>query len=153
MLKCTSSDAKGAVMSSVTPNCILLPYDVEREGALILRELKTQDRTNPKLYIRRLGLELSDEIRASLQRCPRDYLFTEARIRRPYKTGGFQKWASRTLQALFGKPCTLTLLRHSYVSHMLAAGQLSIKDREELARHVSQCPNSGSISIHPAKAR
>jgi len=61
-------------------------------------------------------------------------LFTEARVCRPYTVGGFQKWASRTLQALFGKPCTLTLLRHSYVSHMLAAGQLSIKDREELAR-------------------
>ncbi|KAL0018504.1 hypothetical protein WJX77_002021 [Trebouxia sp. C0004] len=47
----------------------------EREGVLILREAKTQDRANPKLYSRRLGLELSDEIRASLQQHPRDYLF------------------------------------------------------------------------------
>ncbi len=134
MLKCKEGAAKDAIMSSVTPNCILLPYDVKKEGALILREFKTQDRTDPVLYIRRLGLELSDEIRASLQQSPREYLFTEARVCRPYTVGGFQKWASRTLQALFGKPCTLTLLRHSYVSHMLAAGQLSIKDREELAR-------------------
>ncbi len=134
MLKCKEGAAKDAIMSSVTLNCILLPYDVKKEGALILREFKTQDRTDPVLYIRRLGLELSDEIRASLQQSPREYLFTEARVCRPYTVGGFQKWASRTLQALFGKPCTLTLLRHSYVSHMLAAGQLSIKDREELAR-------------------
>ena len=124
MLECKEGAAEDAIMSSVTPNCILLPYDMKKEGAMILWEFKTQDRHNPVLYDRRLGLELSDEIRASLQQSPREYLFTEARIGRPYTVGGFQKWAPRTLQALFGKPCTLTLLRHSYVSHMLAAGQL-----------------------------
>jgi len=134
MLKCKEDEARNAVMTSITPNCILLPYDTRKEGALILREFKTQDRANPKLYNRRLGLELSDEIRASLQQHPRDYLFTEARSIRPYTHGGFQQYASRTLKALFGKPCTLTLLRHSYISHMLAYGQLSIKDKEELAR-------------------
>ena len=70
----------------------------------------------------------------SLQQHPRDYLFTEARSIRPYRHGGFQQYASRTLKALFGKPCTLTLLRHSYISHMLAYGKLSIKDKEELAQ-------------------
>jgi len=134
MLKCKEGEARNAVITSITPNCILLPYDTRKEGALILREFKTQDRANPKLYNRRLGLELSDEIRASLQQHPRDYLFTEARSISPYSHGGFQQYASRTLKALFGKPCTLTLLRHSYISHMLAYGQLSIKDKEELAR-------------------
>ncbi len=134
MLKCKEGEARSAVMTSITPNCILLPYDTHKEGALILREFKTQDRSNPKLYSRGLGLELSGEVRASLQQHPRDYLFTEARSIRPYTHGGFQQYASRTLKALFGKPCTLTLLRHSYISHMLAYGQLSIKDKEELAR-------------------
>ncbi len=153
MLKCKEGAAKDAIMSSVTPNCILLPYDVKKEGALILREFKTQDRTDPVLYIRRLGLELSDEIRASLQQSPREYLFTEARVCRPYTVGGFQKWASRTLQALFGKPCTLTLLRHSYVSHKLAAGQLSIKDREELARDMCHSVQTqAQYQFIPAKA-
>ena len=133
-LKCTEGEARKAIMTSITPNCILLPYDNKREGVLILREFKTQDRANPKLYNRRLGLELSDEVRASLQQHPRDYLFTEARTSKSYTHGGFQQYASRTLKALFGKPCTLTLLRHSYVSHMLPYGQLSIKDKEELAR-------------------
>jgi len=54
-------------------------------------------------------------------------------VSKPYTHGGFQQYASRTLKVLFGRPCTLTLLRHSYISHMLAYGQLSIKDREELA--------------------
>ncbi len=134
MLKCEEGEARNAVMTSITPNCILLPYDSKREGTVMLREFKTQDGANPKLYNRRLGLELSNEIRASLQQCPRDYLFTEARTYKPYTHGGFQQFASRTLRALFGKPCTLTLLRHSYISHMLAYGQFSIKDKEELAQ-------------------
>jgi hypothetical protein len=134
MLKCKEGEARNAVMTSITPNCILLPYDTNKEGALILREFKTQDRNNPKLYARGLGLELLDEIRASLQQHPRDYLFIEARSSKPYTHGGFQQYASRTLKALFGKPCTLTLLRHSYISHMLVYRQLSIKDKEELAR-------------------
>jgi len=141
-LKCKDGDAREALMTSVTPNCILLPYDAEREGVLILREFKTQDRANPKLYSRRLGLELSDEIRASLQQHPRDYLFCEAFVSKPYTHGGFQQYASRTLKALFGRPCTLTLLRLSYISHMLAYGQLSIKDREELARDMCHSVNT-----------
>jgi len=79
-------------------------------------------------------MQLSDEVRVSLQKHPRDYLFTAARSSKPYTRGGFQQYASRTLKTLFGKPCTLTLLCHSYISHMLAYGQLSIKDKEELAR-------------------
>ena len=133
MLKCGEGAARAAVMSSITPNCILLPYETKK-GVLILREFKTQDRTNPKLYSRRLGIELSNEIRTSLQQHPRDYLFCEARVSKPYTTGGFQQWASRTLKALFDRPCTLMLLRHSYISYMLAYGQLSIRDKEELAK-------------------
>ncbi len=109
---------------------------------MILREFKTQDRANPKLYNRRLGLELSDEIHASLQQHPRYYLFCEAFVSKPYTRGGFQQYASRTLKALFGKPCTLTLLRHSYISRMLAYGQLSIKDREELAQDMCHSVNT-----------
>ena len=62
MLKCKEGEARNAVITSITPNCILLPYDTGNEGALILREYETQDRANPKLYNRQLGLELSDEI-------------------------------------------------------------------------------------------
>ena len=101
---------------------------------MILREFKTQDISNPKLYSRGLGLELSNEVQASLEQHPRNYLFTQAGSSKPYTHGGFQQYASRTLKALFSKPCTLTLLRHSYISHMLAYAQLSIKDKEELAR-------------------
>ncbi len=134
MLRCKEGEARNAIMTSTTPNCILLPYDTYKEGVLILREFKTQDISNPKLYSRGLGLELSNEVQASLEQHPRNYLFTQAGSSKPYTHGGFQQYASRTLKALFSKPCTLTLLRHSYISHMLAYAQLSIKDKEELAR-------------------
>ena len=49
-------------------------------------------------------------------------------------------YARRTLHKLFGKPCTLTLLRHSYISHMLTYGQLSIRDRERLAAEMCHSP-------------
>jgi hypothetical protein len=84
MLKCKEGEARNALVTSITPNCMLLPYDTKKEGVLILRESKTQDRTNPNLYSRRLGLELSNELKMSLQERPRDYLFTEARSIKPY---------------------------------------------------------------------
>ncbi len=92
---------------NITPNCILLPYDTKREGALILRKFKTPGRTNPKLYSQGLGLQLSDEVRATLQQRPRDYLFTEARSSKPHDI--------------------VTPLTHACTWH------LSIEDREELA--------------------
>ncbi len=47
MLKCKDGDAREALMTSVTPNCILLPYDADREGVLILREFKHKTGPNP----------------------------------------------------------------------------------------------------------
>lgn len=136
MLKCDDDAARQALLKQITPNEILLPYDRSTPGVLILREFKTQDRMNPKLYSRSLGNELSAELRASLLHHPRDYLFLENSTGRPYTHSGFAMYARRTLLRLFGRPCTLTLLRHSYISHMLAYGQLSIRDREQLARQM-----------------
>ena len=55
-------------MTSIAPSCILLPFDTRKQGALILREFKTQDRVNPELHSPRLGLESTDKIRASSQK-------------------------------------------------------------------------------------
>jgi len=147
MLKCKEGEARNAVVTSIIPNCILLPYDTKKEGVLILREFKTQDRTNPNLYSRRLGLELSNEIKMSLQERPRDYLFTEARSIKPYTHDCFQQYASRTLKALFGKPCTLTLLRHSYISYMLAYASSASKTKKSLpATYVIRSRHKPSIN-------
>lgn len=49
-------------------------------------------------------------------------------------------YARSTLQKLFAKPSTLTLLRHNYITHMLAYGQLTIRDREQLAAEMCHSP-------------
>ena len=136
MLKCDHDAARQALLKQITPHETLLPNDRSTPGVLILREFKTQDRMNPKLYSRSLGNELTAQFRASLLNHPRDYLFLEKSTGRPYSHSGFAMYARRTLLRLFGRPCTLTLLRHSYISHMLAYGQLSIRDREQLARQM-----------------
>jgi len=141
LLKCDDDEAaKQALLHQVTPNEILLPVDRNAAGVLILREFKTQDRNHPVLYTRSLGHELTKELRASLEQNPRPYLFTESNRAKPYTHSAFAMYARRTLQRLFGKPCTLTLLRHSYISHTLAYGQLTIRDREQLAAEMCHSP-------------
>ena len=143
LLNCDDDEAaQQALLHQVTPNEILLPVDTNSAGVLILREFKTQDRKHPVLYSRsEIYLsELTRELRASLEKDPRSFLFTESNTSRPYAHSAFAMYARRTLQKLFGKPCTLTLLRHSYISHMLAYGQLTIRDREQLAAEMCHSP-------------
>ncbi len=141
LLKCDDDEAaQQALLHQVTPNEILLTVDRNSAGALILREFKTQDRKHPVLCTRSLGSELTKELRASLEKDPRSYLFTESNNLKPYTHSAFAMYARRTLQKLFGEPCTLTLLRRSYISHMLAYGQLTIRDREQLAAEMCHSP-------------
>ena len=58
-LECDDESARQALLQQITPNEILLPYDRNAPGVLILREFKTQNRENPKLYSRSLGMNLS----------------------------------------------------------------------------------------------
>ena len=72
LLKCDDDQsAQQALLHQVTPNEILLPADRNSAGVLILREFKTQDRSDPVLYTRSLGSELTRELRASLEKHPR----------------------------------------------------------------------------------
>ena len=134
--------AQQALLHQVTPNEILLPADRNSAGVLILKEFKTQDRSDPVLYTRSLGSELTREPRASLGKAPRSYFFTESNTSRPCTHSAFAMYARRTLQKLLGKPCTLTFLRHSYSSHMLAYGQLTIRLCEQLAAEMCHSPST-----------
>ena len=106
LLKCDDDEAaQQPLLHQVTPNEILLPVDRNASGVLILREFKTQDRKHPVLYTRSLGHELTQELRASLEKEPRAYLFTESNTSKPYTNSAFAMYARRNLQKLFGKPC------------------------------------------------
>lgn len=59
------------------------------------------------------------EIRESLARRPRDYLFVSPRDRLPFKSETtFGNWANLLLQRTFGRPLSLVLIRHAYISNL-----------------------------------
>jgi hypothetical protein len=60
---------------------------------------------------------LYNEIKASLAKYPRNYLFTmPTDNRRPFDRNSFSKWANAQLKTLFQVPMNLTSLRHLYIS-------------------------------------
>lgn len=81
-----------------------------------------------------LPASLVAEIRASLSLNPRKLLFVTMRGQLPYNSeNAFSSWANRLLKRTFGKPLTLTLMRHSYVSS-LDFNNMTPLERMDIAR-------------------
>ena len=110
-------------------NYILLfePY------TLVLNDFKTKK--TKEGYEKALPKELVEEIEASLEKQPRSWLFVD-RENEPYISGSFTKWANRTLKNLFGKPLTISLIRHSYINH-LDFNNLTVKEKETIAKDMA----------------
>lgn len=84
---------------------------------LTLTEYKTSKKYNT--VSEELPGTLVVEIRTSLVRQPREYLFVSPRDGSPYNSeGAFSKWANALLRRTFGKPLTLTLIRHAFVTNL-----------------------------------
>ncbi len=105
----------------------------ERPAMLYLREYKTSAQRG--IYKRALHPKLTAEIQTSLLEDPRQWLFQD-KCSGPYTAKQFSKWACKTLKSLFGKPLTLTGLRHSFLSS-LEWSALSRLDREEIAHSMA----------------
>jgi hypothetical protein len=87
----------------------------QQTSVLVIRDFKTAAKYKEIKHT--IPQPLYDEIVASLQAKPRNYLFTmPTDTARPYDRGSFSKWANKVLSALFKVPMTLTSLRHMYVS-------------------------------------
>lgn len=80
---------------------------------LVLNEFKTD--TTFKRYYKEMPPELCKIIHKSLLEYPRDYLFVDSQ-NKPYdKFDSFCKLINRSLQDIFEKPVTVTMLRHSFI--------------------------------------
>lgn len=101
-------------------------------SVLVLNEFKTKKKDT---YVKALPEELVEEIKESLKLVPRDWLFID-RSGGPYSSGSFTKWVNRTLKSLFGKPLTISLIRHSYINN-LDFNTLSVKEKEEIAKDMT----------------
>ena len=111
-------------------NFLCLPADRKKPAILVLREFKTAHSAG--MWRRTLPINLTQELWTSLQaEPPRRWLFT-TRSGIPYTAKNFSKWCCSLLQKLFGRPLTLTLLRHSYLNSM-DWNRLTIAARETLA--------------------
>jgi hypothetical protein len=111
------------------------PDKIEHNNYIILDQMKMviKDHKNGKkmIYEKQLGEELVNEIKESLNRKPRQWLF-EDRSGNPYKPNSINKYINRVLEKLFGKSLTINGIRHSYIT-AIDFNKTSIKEREQIA--------------------
>ncbi len=139
LLQCPASAAisQDDVDTVKENNFLCLPADRKKPAVLVLREFKTANSAG--IWRRTLPLNLTQELWTSLQAEPaRTWLFT-TKSGSSYTAKNFSKWCCSVLQKLFGRPLTLTLLRHSYLNAM-DWNKLTIAAREDLA--ADMCHNT-----------
>jgi hypothetical protein len=99
------------------------------DGRLVLRKYKTAK--SHEEYDEELPKELQKEIKESLKKEPREWLF-QMNSGEPYLRNTYTKWTTNTFKRLFGKPLTVSLIRHSFIN-TLDFNTLTIKEKEEIA--------------------
>lgn len=104
---------------------------IHRGGCkLVLTEYKTSG-THGK-FEKVLPPPLCADIHGSLTEKPRDYLFVK-RSGDPYENANaYTRFINKTLQRLFKKPLTISLIRHSFIS-TLDFNTLTIAEKEAIA--------------------
>jgi hypothetical protein len=112
------------------PNYILID---NTNIKLVITEYKTSKIYGSIIYDS-LPQELCDEIIISLQKQPRQFLFTNAQ-NKPYTRDAFSKWSSRLLEKLFGVVTTLTIIRHLYIN-FLDMNKMSTKELDKIGKQM-----------------
>jgi hypothetical protein len=111
-------------------NHVVLPRDARQPASIVLTEYKTQ--RNYGRVTTEVPPELRREMEASLSAWPRAYLFSQ-KNGEAFTPSAFSTWANRALRRVFGRPVTLTILRHAFVSALdfnrLTYGQLRAVSR------------------------
>ena len=85
-------------------------------ATLVLQKYKTEHAYG--VLKRQLTGDLTSIIRASLRLQPRGFLFVDARGNPYTKSNSFTKFSNRVLERLFHKKCTVSMLRHSFISNI-----------------------------------
>lgn len=133
----SSEEAKG--------NYLVVKQDSNGQfaGSIALNHYKTSKTYGEQRV--QLPLPYIRTLLASLQRDPRDWLFTKRPDKntpenKPYESANsFGKFANRTLEKVFGKPLTLTGCRHSFITQLHCStywGSLSDAQREQIAKQM-----------------
>ena len=107
-------------------------YIFTRKGECVLHLGEYKTAKSHGDYEKVLPDALCEEIHASLDKHPRDYLFVTAAGRPFDKPNSYIKHANRSLARIFGRPLTLSLLRHSFIDQ-LDFNTLTIAEKEAIA--------------------
>jgi len=108
-------------------------YIVMKNGKLVVHDFKANKTCPP------IETTISDEVmgwvRESLVNKTRKYLFVTPTENKPYGRTQFSQWAGRTLSKIFNKPMNLTVLRHIYITHMIAI-KTPVSELKQLAKNM-----------------
>lgn len=132
-----------SVPTTESDNYIVLPRTARPAPELVMQAYKTAKRY--KVVRQDLPVALVDDIRASLAVQPRDFLFVSTRYHKPYTSEAtFGKWANATLLRIFGRPLTLTLIRHAFVTNM-SFDDMSAQEREDIGRQMGHARSTQDL--------
>jgi len=107
-----------SVDEEATEDNYIVIDEAKETGLLIVRDFKTKNKYEKIENV--ISSELMSELRASLDKQPRKYLFTTAEnVTKPFTRKLFSNWACRTLTRILKHPMTLTALRHIYITKKL----------------------------------
>jgi hypothetical protein len=81
---------------------------------LIVKDFKTKKKYEK--IENTISSELLEELKISLEKYPRKYLFVGEDKKSSFTRKLFSNWACRTLTRIFKQPMTLTVLRHIYIT-------------------------------------
>ena len=118
-------------------NYIVLPRRASggaNVALLVLGEFKTRAHHAEPLR-KELPEGLVEQLRLSVHARPRDWVFMD-RSGGPYSPMSYTKWANRALARLFGRPLTVSLIRHSFIN-TLDMNTLTIAEKEKIAHDMA----------------
>ena len=108
-------------------------YIVMKNGKLVVHDFKA-NKTCPSIETT-ISDEVMGWVRESLVNKSRKYLFVTPTENKPYGRTQFSQWAGRTLSKIFNKPMNLTVLRHIYITHMIAI-KTPVSELKQLAKNM-----------------
>jgi len=114
-------------------------YIIMKEGKLVIHDFKANKTCPPIETI--ISDEVMGWVRRSLVNMPRKYLFVTPKESKPFERTAFSNWACRTLTRIFKKPMNLTVLRHIYITHMIAI-KTPVSELKMLAKNMGHSRTS-----------
>lgn len=123
--------------NDTTTNYIVIKHD--KPSYMVFNQYKTSKTF--KRIDQDLPLQTINDIKDSLRRHPRDYLFVN-RFKKPFTTlGGFSIYFGNTFNNLFGRKTGTTMIRHIYITEKVSFDDMDDDKLEDVAKQMLHSTN------------